>query len=307
MSDTRHIAHAFYGSPWAIQQAKLREIEGVIRSRFYVQAGDKRPRRIKPKPAAARGDEKPYLMSGSVAILRVFGTVSHRMNMFSEFSGGTSTELLARRLDQAIADPDVASIMLDVDSPGGSVFGVPEMAAKLFEARKNKRIVAVSNDLMASAAYWIGSAATEIVMTPSGQVGSIGVYVLHEDVSAAADKAGVKVTPIYAGKYKVDGHPFEPLTESARADLQGEVDWYYTQFVNAVARHRGTTPEAVRNGYGEGRALTADAALAAKLVDRVATFEAVLKEEVNKAAVTSNFGFAKARQAQLEAELDIAG
>lgn len=304
-----HVSQAFYGSPWALMPAKLREIETFVRRRFYVQSGAGRPRAIKSlaepwerRHIAARPDDRPYALSGRVAVIPIFGVISHRMNLLTYYSGGTSTQQLGRIVDQAAADPEVESIVFDVDSPGGCVFGVPELADHLFAMRERKRMVAVVNAMMCSAAYWLGCCAHEIVLTPSGLVGNIGVYQLHEDVSAANTMRGVEPTFIFAGRYKVEGNPYEPLGDEARAAIQAEVDFFYTRFANAVARGRGTTPEAVQTGFGEGRALTADQALAAKLCDRVDTFEAVLAAERRKAE-TGPLSALKARQQQLELEV----
>ena len=153
-----------------------------------------------------------------------------------------------------------------------------EFAQQLFEARGRgtKRIVALVNGMAASAAYWIASQADEIISIPSGMSGSIGVFTAHEDLSVALEQNGVKMSLIYAGKHKVDGNPFEPLSDEHRAFMQGRVDEAYAQFVKDVARGRGVTPAEVRTGFGQGRALTAKDAKAAGLVDRVATVDETL-------------------------------
>jgi signal peptide peptidase SppA len=130
--------------------------------------------------------------------------------------------------------------------------------------------------MMASAAYWLASQADEIVSIPSGNVGSIGVFSAHQDLSAALEKEGIKVTLIKAGKFKVEGNPFEPLSDEARAQIQTRVDDAYSQFTKDVARGRGVKPSDVRGGYGEGRALPAKEAKAVGLIDRIATMDEVL-------------------------------
>lgn len=305
---------AFYGSAWALEINKLREIELVIRNRFLVQRGRSPVKKLKvkasPSPKAAASDGKPYAMHGKLALIPVHGTICQKMNLFTEFSGGTSTERIGRLLDAAVADPDVGTVVMNVDSPGGSVFGVPELARKVFDARSRKRIVAFVDPLMASAAYWIGSAAHEIVMTPSGYAGSIGVYTLHVDYSRALDTEGVKPTFISAGKYKVDGNPYEPMSETFLKDTQADIDWWYTQFVGDVARNRGTTPDAVRKGFGEGRVENAGSAIGAGLVDRIATWNQLLRDEQSKAEASSST-FASTHedllqaQRQLELEADL--
>ena len=201
--------------------------------------------------------------------------------MLSAISGGTSTEQLGREIDSMAANPQVASIVLDVSSPGGSVAGVQEVGAKVREAAKQKPVIAVANAMAASAAYWIASQASEIVVTPSGQVGSIGVLMMHQDISRAADAEGITTTFIHAGKFKVEGNEFEPLESEARATLQAMVDSYYSDFVTAVAKGRGVGVADVREGFGQGRMVRAKQAVEARMADRVATLEDVISEQMN--------------------------
>jgi len=115
-----------------------------------------------------------------------------------------------------------------------------------------------------------------LIVTPSGEVGSIGVVAAHMDISKMAESAGLKVTLVSAGKYKTEGNQFEPLSDEARAALQVRVDDYYAMFVKAVARNRGVSPADVRNGFGEGRVVGAKQAVALGMADRVATLDETL-------------------------------
>ena len=133
-----------------------------------------------------------------------------------------------------------------------------------------------ANSLAASAAYWIGCSASEFYVTPGGEVGSIGVWQAHFDYSKALEEEGVKPTLISAGKFKVEGNPYLPLDPEAQAFMQSRVDDYYNAFVQAVAVGRGVSVDDVRNGMGEGRVLGADAALAQRMVDGIASFDDVL-------------------------------
>jgi capsid assembly protease len=130
--------------------------------------------------------------------------------------------------------------------------------------------------MAASAAYWICSAADEIVVTPSGSVGSIGVIAAHEDISKALDKEGIKVTLMGAGKYKTEANPFEPLSDAAKQELQGRLNEFYGMFTKAVGRNRGVGAYAVQNGFGEGRMVSAQQAVKEGMADRVATLDATL-------------------------------
>ena len=150
-------------------------------------------------------------------------------------------------------------------------------------------MVAIANSLAASAAYWIGCAASEFYVTPGGEVGSIGVWQAHQDYSKALDEAGVKTTLISAGKFKVEGNPYAPLDEDAQAFMQTRVDEYYTAFTRSVAKGRGVPIAQVRDAMGQGRVLGADAALAQGMVDGVASFDEVLRKmrKASKPSVTT--------------------
>lgn len=284
------IIQAALETPWAILPAKLAQIQVFLQRKAR---GEDIPA---DEVRAAVGDEQragaAVQRFGSVAVVPVLGTIAHRMEAFNSISspGGTSTNLLANRLRQAVADPQVSAVVLDVDSPGGAVAGVPEVADLIAELKQSKRIVAVANDMAASAAYWIAAAASEFVVTPSGQVGSIGVFMMHQDLSQMAEREGVKTTFIHAGPHKVEGNAFEPLSAEARAALQAKVDGYYDMFVKAVARGRGVPPATVRDKFGGGRMLLAKDALAAGMVDRVETMDAVLERLVRRAAARSGAG-----------------
>jgi ClpP class serine protease len=138
---------------------------------------------------------------------------------------------------------------------------------------------------MASAAYYIGSSASEIVVTPSGLIGAIGVYSMHEDHSQELADSGIKVSLIAAGKYKFEDNPFIPLTDEARAAIQERVDAYYALFTRDVAKGRGVSIDAVRNGFGEGRVVDAKQAVALGMADRIATLDEVIGDLVSKSPV----------------------
>lgn len=272
MDKYTHVIAYLYGTPWAVMPEKLTAILNFIdqKAEGMTFTKDELEGRF---GALARPSARTQ---GSIAVIPVIGTIGQRMNMMSEFSGGTSVEKLTKQILSAADDPKVKAIVLDIDSPGGTVGGVPELSKVIFEARQKKHIIAQSNSLMASAAYWIGSAADEVVVTPSGEVGSIGVFTAHYDVSASHEMAGVKTTLISAGKFKVEGNPFEPLAADARDAIQSDVDKFYEMFVADVARNRGTGVNQVRNGFGQGRTVTAKDALKEGMVDRIATLDETL-------------------------------
>lgn len=214
-----------------------------------------------------------------VAVLGVLGLISQRASQIDDISGpgGTSIERLTARFRSALGDPAVKAIVLDVDSPGGGVYGVPELADEIRRSRGQKPIVAVANSLAASAAYWLASAAGELVVTPSGELGSVGVYAAHEDISKMLEGEGVTISLIYEGKYKVEGNPFEPLSEEARVEIQRNVKRYYDMFVRDLAKGRGVPVDAVRKDFGEGRVVGAGDAVERKMADRVDTLDETVR------------------------------
>ena len=268
-----HIRRAIAENAWAILPEKLAEIVALVGARAQ---GEEISAEVLAEFRAAARDRPKLRANGDIAILPVFGTISHRMGMMSEMSGGTSVEGLTRDFRALINDPSVAAIVLDVNSPGGTVSGIEELSAEIYKARGIKPISAVSNALCASAAYWLATAADELAVTPSGIVGSIGVFGTHEDWSSFYEQFGVNVTLISAGKYKTEGHPFGPLDDEARAAFQKRVDESYGMFTKAVARNRGVSVETVRNGFAEGRVVGARESVTLGMADRVATLDDVI-------------------------------
>ncbi|KWI36360.1 hypothetical protein WM04_06905 [Burkholderia ubonensis] len=214
----------------------------------------------------------------SIAVVAIRGTIVQRADQLDLCEGGTSTEQISSALNQAMADETVSQILLDIHSPGGSVYGVQELADEIRAARANKPIMAIANSLAASAAYWIGCAASEFYVTPGGEVGSIGVWSAHEDISKALEEAGVNITLISAGRFKTEGNAFAPLSDESKAFMQSRVDDYYEAFTNAVAKGRNVPVARVRSGMGQGRVLGARDALAEKMVDGVMTFPDVVRK-----------------------------
>ncbi|MFL5328392.1 MAG: S49 family peptidase [Gemmataceae bacterium] len=282
--------HYLYSHVWAVDLNTLGWLERELYGKLGHAIAPPDTRVDQGPQAGSYGND--YQLAGRVAVIPIQGMIMQKDDWYF----CCSTERLGQALDQAIADPAVDCIVLDCYSPGGSVYGVPELAAKI--AACPKRVVAVANPLSASAAYWICSAADEFVLTPSGHVGSIGVYWLHSDLSRMFNDVGVTNTLVFAGKYKVEGNPYQPLGDEAKAALQADVDHVYTMFVQAVAVNRNTTPEKVQSGYGEGRIVNSSQAVELGLVDRIATFEEVLAGEINRGGDFNAMAAARQRQAE---------
>jgi signal peptide peptidase SppA len=288
MSDTAHkiarLVADVTGTPWAITPDALGRLVAVLEVRATGQRLSEQEIRAAVATREARPvDRQP---TRGVGLLLVHGILGQRMNLPLHMSGGTSTEQLAPQFRDLLADDTVGTIVLVFDTPGGSVYGVDELATEIRAARGRKPIVAIISSLCASAGYWLAAQADRIVCTSGGDVGSIGIITAHEDVSAMQDKLGVKTTLITAGRFKGEGSPFEPLTADARANLQRRVDECYDRFVGAVAAGRGVREDAVRTGFGEGRLVSARDALAAGMVDAIGTLDELLAELATTQSVT---------------------
>ena len=225
---------------------------------------------------AARHKQIAASTGGAVAVLPLQGCITQKSSWMSYYFGGTTTEGFTMQFRQALADPNVTAIVIDVDSPGGSVAGVDELAAEIRAARGKKTIVGISNTLNASAAFYLSSQVSELWAMPSSLTGSVGVYSTHTDLSGYMEQVGVKVTFISAGKFKVEGNPYEPMDEVAQAAAQKLVDGYYDQFVSALAKGRGKKKGDVQAGFGEGRVVMASEALTLGMIDQVGTFDDLL-------------------------------
>jgi signal peptide peptidase SppA len=266
---------------WAIHKEKGLALLEVLE--VHAQGGGFTAEEIRTRVAAAgtyggRGNAKPITKTGgTIAVLPLYGVIAQRMDMMMEFCGGTSAERFADEFDAAMADPNVVAIVIDVDSPGGTVQGTPELAKRIFDARgKGKQLIAVSNGCMASAAYWIGSACDEVVASPSAETGSIGVYTVHVDTSGYNEQLGLKYTLIKGRRPQGRGNPWEPLSETPSRSSRARSTRWAPTFVAAVAKHRGKKASEVNANFGQGRCFTAKQALAAGMIDRIATLEETL-------------------------------
>lgn len=216
---------------------------------------------------------------GATVVMPLQGILTPRRSYF-----GTGSFDFAETIRACASNPKIGAIVLDVDSPGGVTYGIEEAALAVFEARKSKPVVAVANAMACSAAYWIASQASAFYATPSADVGSVGVYSMHMDMSKALETEGLSVTLISAGEKKVDGNPFEPLTDRAKADIQASVNESYQQFLNAIARGRGITAAEVEEKHGQGAIVSAKKASGLGMIDGVMT----LREAITKISSSRN-------------------
>lgn len=270
---------------WALHPAKLQEIEAVISGLICGQRFDREAfDRMESKNVSTNTPE-------NIAVIDLFGTIMRRANLFTQWSGGTSTEIAKKEFSKAIEDQKIQGILLNVDSPGGSVDGVEDLSRFIFDSRGKKPIIAYVDGMMTSAAYWIGSSADRIISSPTSMIGSIGVVLMHYDLSQRDSKNGVARSEIYAGRYKRIASDTRPLSDEGRAYLQDLVDRTFAIFVESVGRNRGMDFDKALEAAGESRVYMASMAMEAGLIDELGTFGSAINQlqrsiEMNKTKLT---------------------
>ncbi len=232
----------------------------IFRSPYFALLETYAPQLLAEPEARAPHKAAQTLAAGRVGIFGVLGS--------NDWFTDTDYAAIRAGVKRALADPSVKSIDLIVDSPGGSVLQLPETADAIHAANRIKPVRAIVTGIAASAAYWLASQASTITLTPSGEVGSVGVLDIHADISKALENAGVKLTAVTAGEHKAERAPFMPLGDGAKAHMQTEVNRWYADFLSAIRRGRGARVSATSN-YGAGRMLSSREALAAGMVDFV--------------------------------------
>ncbi len=265
-----HMAARIFGAPLLIHRPKLEVILAVLGPRIGLSENG--------TPIPSPTTRSPPVAGGGIAVLPIYGTLVRRTVGLEAASGLTSYQDIAAQIDTAIADPAVAAIVLDIDSPGGESGGVFDLADRVRVAAQVKPVWALANDMAYSAAYAIGSAASRFFVTRTGGVGSIGVIAMHADQSVRDAQDGVRYTTVFAGARKNDLNPHEPISDEAHAFLKSEVDRIYGLFVDTVASHRSLSSEAVR--ATEAGVFFGNDAVAAGLADAVGNFDDVLNELV---------------------------
>jgi len=294
-----HLANVIYGNPLAIIPEKMDAILRAIGPRLTFDQSalqsliDSHSLASNPKLSAdlfafdedereERDGEasKPYkLTEAGIAVVPIRGALLKRGGWLAAASGISSYDSISRSFSAAIRDPLVKAILFSVDSPGGTTNGCFELSDLIYNSRGDKPIWGCADDMAGSAAYALISSCDHVCLTRTAAIGSIGVFALHCDQSALDEKVGAKFTYIFAGDKKVDGNPHEPLSRSAKRDMQAEVDRQYEIFVTTVARNRDTSRDKIRGT--EAGVLFADAAIPL-LADQVATFDETMAELTRK-------------------------
>lgn len=207
--------------------------------------------------SSERTRQKSYRVERGIAVLPVTGTLVHKLGYINPVSGMSGYNGIAKRLQQAISDPDVRGVLLDIDSPGGEVAGAFDTADLIARAREQKPVWALASDTACSAAYLLASACSRRLITQTGTVGSIGVLMAHRCVEKALEIAGVDVTLIYAGAHKVDGNPYSQLPGDVRDEFQLSINSTREQFAQSLGLYRAEKIQGAGHGscsiYRRGR------------------------------------------------------
>ncbi|KQW30758.1 hypothetical protein ASE36_00185 [Rhizobium sp. Root274] len=255
--------------PWALEGSRAQEYKAILEGE-----GDVSPQALEAYRARASARGERMGVRDGVAILNVEGPLFKKANLFVEFCGATSYEILRRDLQAALDDPSITAILLNVDSPGGEANGCDELAAAIYDARGKKPITAYVSGMAASGGYWIASAADRVVISELAVLGSIGVVLGVEDRSSADERRGVRKVEIVSSQSP--GKRPDVNTEEGRTQIQTMVDDLAEVFVSAVAKHRGVSSEDVISKFGAGGVKVGAKAVASGMADEVGQFEAVL-------------------------------
>lgn len=275
-----HIADRLLNRPLLLHPAKAEVLLSVLDGRIPAVSAPSETREAEANRFIGRtsrpdGSLRLVRSDNGIGIIPIVGTLVNRGAWIGASSGLVSYEGLSALLRDAAADPEIRAVVLDLDSPGGEATGMFTLAEQIRQLSANKPVIAFVNDMAASAAYGLASAAGEIVVSPTSMVGSIGVVLTHLDRSAEMAQRGLKATLIYAGAHKVDGNPYGPLPATVEADLQAEVSKIYDQFVGLVARGRHALSLADIRAT-EARTFIGKDAIARGLADRMASLDEVL-------------------------------
>jgi len=263
-------------SPWGIPPAKLNEIIAVYRAHLRGPKIDWKAMEAQVLSFKVGLPEKLYEIRDGVAIIPVQGVLTKGMSFFSFLFGGSSMRAIGEAVKKAADDPEALSILLDIDSPGGTVDGTQELANIVYAVRERKECIAFTDGSMTSASYWIGSAARKVFISgDTVDVGSIGVVATHIDQSKWDDMMGDSYTEIVAGKFKRIASAHRPLSKEGAACIQDQVDHIYSAFIADIMRNRGVSEEGALS-MADGKVFIGKQALEAGLVDGVSTFDGLI-------------------------------
>ncbi|MDV6376238.1 S49 family peptidase [Deinococcus arenicola] len=275
MNNLQFLARALSGEAWSITPQALDHLHNQLASgqTLKVDADQSAPEAAVQRVPLLRNNGK------TVALVSLHGVIVSRAPAWAEHYGYVGPQSFAAQIRTLADDSSVASIIISVDSPGGSVAGTMDAAEAVAYARTRKKTTAVVNDMACSAAYWAVSQASEIVVSPTAMTGSIGVLIVHADYSKMLGLAGIVVNYIRSAAKKALGQPYEALSDEARAEFQATVDSMNAQFVQTVAKGRRKARAVVAESWATGEIWIGADAVTQGLADRVASLQTILGEQ----------------------------
>ena len=259
------VIDAVLRTKWAITVDALETIFAVL----FRENAD--PEAIAAEIGIELDNTRTVTVRNNVATIPIMGTIIPRADEFDKVSGLLSMEEIAQDFKEAVENDEIGAIILAFDSPGGTAAGTAELAQLIFEARGTKPIIAQVTDMAASAAFWVASAADEVVNTTTGVLGSVGVIASFLDTSEAMAQRGIHRIDIVSSR--APKKRADITTEEGRAIVQEELDVLEAAFVDALALYRGVTEKTVVKQFGQGGVVIGREAVKAGLADRIATFE----------------------------------
>lgn len=275
-------------APWAILPETLAELQQIYATHLRGDKIDLQAVEARLGRPLANDQQRYELRDGGVAVLSPQGVMAPKANLFMQVSGGISTQMLAQQLESMRADPRVKSVVFAPDSPGGNVLGIPAAGKALMALASEKPTVTVVEGVMASAMYWVGSAANQVFISgETDHVGSIGVV-----QRLSWDPVNPNSMEMVRGKYKRVSVNGAPPSADVVAYHEAQMDYLYTLFVDTVAAHRGVSSEQVLERMADGRVFIGQQAIDAGLVDGVSTVDAMVEQ-----LATNPEAFARRRKA----------
>jgi capsid assembly protease len=276
-----HLAQRLFNVPLAIQPAKAEIIMAALADRFGVTQLFSGNRQLAFDDdwgwddSDRTQDPRPYDVVAGIGIIPIQGTLVAKLGTLRPYSGMTGYDGIRVNYLMAIEDPEVEAIALDIDSPGGEIANMFDLCDLIYGARGTKPVHAILNECAYSAAYAIASCADRITVPRTGGTGSIGTVVLHTDLTKSLDQEGIKVTLIRYGTRKMEGNPFEPLSDAARGRIQDDINVIGDMFVQLVSRNRGIPAETIRDL--EAEVFLGAAGVSLGLADAVSSPEAAFE------------------------------
>lgn len=255
------------GEPWAITETALNNILTIAsRQNESIEV-------VSAKLGRELDNSYVTEIREGAAVIPVVGPLFRYANIFTAISGASSYEILAKDFISALENPDVHSIILDIDSPGGEVNGCAEFASMIFEARGKKPIIAYASGDAASGAYWIASACDQIIASETSMLGSIGVVAVYR---GSKDESVLEIVSSQSPYKRLD-----PSSKDGKSRLQSRIDDLATVFIESIAKHRGVDPPTVIKDFGGGDVFIGKNAINSGLADDIGSLEQIINEHSN--------------------------